>query len=107
MLKLSAWAVVNGSAPRIGYSVMETTAINTQSSLPGWTDSEPTPVPTTARRKKKEPLPIPKVGSPIPDAYIARADWAAVQLAGGLEQTQGTDGLWRFPQEETHGTGTR
>lgn len=42
-----------------------------------------------------------EVGSPSPEGYIARQEWAAAQLRGGLRQQQAACGHWLFPQEES------
>lgn len=40
-----------------------------------------------------------KVGDPPPTGYVAWHEWARVQYNGGLRQTCGADGKWRFPKE--------
>ena len=51
------------------------------------------------KRLSTEPLPY-KVGDPPPAGYIARYEWAQVQLRGGLRQSKCPHCLrWRFPQE--------
>lgn len=41
-----------------------------------------------------------KVGDPPPEGYLARHDWARVQLRGGLRQRRCPKCMkWRFPQE--------
>ena len=41
-----------------------------------------------------------KPGDPCPDGYIARQEWAAVQLKAGLKQAEcGMCSRWQFPQE--------
>lgn len=41
-----------------------------------------------------------KVGDPCPDGYIARQEWAAVQMKAGLKQEQcGSCNRWKFPFE--------
>lgn len=54
--------------------------------------------------------PFYKVGDPRPPDphdYIGWHEWARVQTAGGLQQAQGPDGKWRFPQELTPGGQSR
>ncbi len=41
-----------------------------------------------------------KAGDPAPDGYIARYEWARVQLRNGLKQRKCKGcGLYKFPQE--------
>jgi hypothetical protein len=40
-----------------------------------------------------------KAGSLPPSGYVARHEWAWVQIRAGLRQVKCPDGLWRFPQE--------
>ncbi len=56
-----------------------------------------------------------KPGDPCPDGYIARSEWAEVQMKAGLRQVVcGMCSRWQFPQElvpdlviETHGMTSR
>jgi hypothetical protein len=52
-------------------------------------------------RTEATPTDLYKVGDPPPAGYMAWHDWASVQYKGGLRQTQGLDGKWKFPQEKS------
>jgi hypothetical protein len=45
-----------------------------------------------------------RVGDPAPTGYLAKHEWATIQMHGGLRQRRcATCGLWRFPQEKCCG----
>ena len=43
--------------------------------------------------------PLFRVGDPRTEGYLEWHEWARIQYRGGLRQTRGADGKWRFPSE--------